>query len=470
MSEGARGPDGKPIGDPDRARSGDPGAEDGAERRDRAGGGVATATGESDGAPEGGGAGVGAPGSVGRAGSGRERGGEPGTDAGRSGGLPTWLKGVLPLVGVAVLLALFLRSDPTAMLSEAFPPVEELTVERVTLPEPGRMVVHVVNGGPEAVTVAQVLVDDAAWAHSLDGERTIGRLERRSIEIPYPWVAEESHEVTLLTETGVTFSAEIEVAVQTPSPDARYLGIFALLGIYVGVIPVVLGLFWLPFLREIGPRWIDFFLSFTVGLLVFLGFDALVEAVEVSEAVPGAFQGTGLVVLGFLGAVLGLSAVGGLRRDRAGRLSPLHLAFLVALGIGLHNFGEGLVIGTAYATGEIALGAFLVIGFLLHNTTEGLAIVSPLARSRPGILRLAGLGALAGVPTILGAWTGGFTYSPTWTALFFAVGAGAVAQVVLELWRHFTARHEQPLSRPSIALGVLAGMLVMYVTGVYVTA
>jgi zinc transporter ZupT len=330
------------------------------------------------------------------------------------------------------------------------------------------MEVTVVNGGPEPVTVAQVMVDDANWVHSLNGSRTLKRLESRIITIPYPWVEGEPHAVALVTSTGLTFTGEVPVAALSPRIGARYLTTFALLGLYAGVIPVFIGLLWLPFVRSVGRRWTDFFLCVTIGLLIFLGVSALLEAFEVAALVPGAFQGKSLILLGALGTLLVLAAIGRGRSGARGERSPLYVAGLIALGIGLHNFGEGLAIGTSYASGEIALGTFLVIGFLLHNTTEGLGIVTPLAEDRPSLLSLILLGALAGIPTILGAWLGGFTYSPTWTTLFLAVGAGAIAQVVYELWRMFSRRSSSAMFAPLNTAGLLVGLLIMYATGLLV--
>jgi zinc transporter ZupT len=146
------------------------------------------------------------------------------------------------------------------------------------------------------------------------------------------------------------------------------------------------------------------------------------------------------------------------------------VAWLIALGIGLHNLGEGLAIGAAYSLGEASLGAFLVIGFMLHNSTEGLGIVAPIAQDRPSVKTLAALGLLAGGPTILGAWIGGMAYSPLWATLFLAIGAGAIAQVVIALYRVVARESEGLVWTPLTAGGMLAGMLVMYATGLLVAA
>lgn len=383
--------------------------------------------------------------------------------------LPTWLKGVAPLLLIAIVIGTFLKFGPVGVFRQAFPPIEVLTVERITLPQPGQIRVRVVNGGPDDVTIAQVLVDDAVWLHTLDGSRTVRRLDAREITIPYPWIEGEPHVIKLVSNTGLTFEGDVAVATQTPAVDARYLTTFALLGIYVGLIPVFIGLLWLPFLRSIDRRWVDFFLSLTIGLLVFLFVDTLAEALEISQRVAGAFQGLSLLLIGLVGTPLALSALGHWRQAHRTAGSSLYIAFLIAAAVGLHNLGEGLVIGAAYSTGEIALGTFLVLGFLLHNTTEGLAIVAPVAAERPTLRQLALLGLLAGAPTILGAWIGGFSYSPVQTTLFFAIGAGAIAQVVWELWKLFARRTEGGLAVPLNAAGVLAGLAVMYLTGLLVT-
>ncbi len=384
-----------------------------------------------------------------------------------------WLAGLLPLVLLAGIMALFLQVGPLGVFRAAFPPVEDLTIQRIRLPEPGRMEVLVVNGGPEPVTVAQLIIDEAYWPFQIEPGPTIPRLRSATLRVAYPWVEGEPHEVTLLTSTGLTFSSAIEVATQSPEPSGRYLATFTLLGIYVGVIPVLLGILWFPFLRRIERRWIHFFLSLTVGLLVFLGIDALHEAVELHEQVPEAFQGMGLVILGVLGAVFGLVALGRWLRGRpsAEGVSPkLWVAYMIALGIGLHNLGEGLAIGSAYSVGAISLGAFLVIGFAIHNTTEGLGIVAPIAQEGPALWHLLALGAVAGLPTIAGAWIGGFTYQPGLAVFFLALGAGAIFQVVWEIGKLIRRESEAGWTAPLNALGLVAGLVIMYSTALLVVA
>ena len=378
-----------------------------------------------------------------------------------------WLKGVFPLLLLGGLLGLFLAFGPVGVFRASFPPLEELTLERVEFPAPGLMRVRLVNGGPEPVTVSQVTVDDAYWSFTMDRDPTISRLASAALEVPYPWVSGEPVKISVVTSTGVTFTREVAVATESPRADRRFLTTFALLGLYVGVVPVFLGLLWLPFLREVPRHWTDFFLSLTIGLLVFLGVDALTEAVEMSSDVASAFQGIGLVTMGVVGAPLVIQGIGRLRKKGAGT-EARRAAGLIALGIGLHNLGEGLAIGSAYAIGEIALGSTLVIGFLLHNTTEGIGIVAPLAREPVRAGTLLALGALAGLPTIAGALIGGLSYSPVATVLFLAIGAGAVIQVVWVLVRLLSQRQGSGLTGPLNAAGLVAGLALMYATGLWV--
>jgi zinc transporter ZupT len=380
-----------------------------------------------------------------------------------------WFWGLLPVVLLAAL-SLGVASGPLIeFLRRGVPPAEQLTFERVSL-APNLLRVDVVNGGPEPVTVAQVMVDRAFWEFKIRPDPTLGRLDRASIEIPYPWVRGEPHEITVLSSTGLTFSHDIAIAAETPQPGWRFIGVFTAIGLAVGVIPVALGLLWLPFLRDLARRWMHFALALTAGLLLFLGAEALHEGFEAAEAVAGAFQGTLLVVVAAVGTLLLLQLASARKASAAGEPGRRAVAYLIALGIGLHNLGEGLAIGAAYALGQAALGALLIVGFMLHNTTEGVGIVAPIARDAPRLKTLAALGALAGGPTVLGAWIGGFAYSPLYAALFLSVGAGAIAQVILALYRVMARELEGSVWTPYTTGGVVTGMLVMYGTGLLVAA
>ena len=381
---------------------------------------------------------------------------------------PRWLLALTPLALLAALIAVFLFFDPLAFFTGNFPPLEQLTFQRVTFPAAGRIEVEVVNGGPDPVTIAQVLVDEAYWQHDIAPDNTLDRLESATLTLPYPWVSGEPLAITLISATGVTFTEEVEVAVRSPDTGGPTLLAYALLGIYVGVIPVVLGMLWFPFMRRVERKWMDAILALTVGLLLFLFADTLLEALELAEEVPGVLQGIPLIFFGILLTLGVLLTVGGRGQER----SPLGIATLIALGIGLHNLGEGLAIGAAFATGAAALGSFLVIGFTLHNITEGVGIAAPLLRGeRPSLTTFLLLALLAGAPAILGTWIGGLAFSPFLATLFLSIGAGAILQVIWEvgrlLWRAAERRDEPVLSW--LNLGALtAGIAVMYLTAFFV--
>jgi len=385
--------------------------------------------------------------------------------------VPGLVLALLPLVLLGLLVAVFVTSDPTAVLKASFPPIEELAFQRVTL-EPGLITLKVSNDGPDPLTIAQVMVDDAYWNFTIEPEATIDRLGSATVKIPYAWVQDETHVVKFITSTGVTFEHEIEVAVESPRPTAALFGLFALLGIYVGVLPVALGMMWLPALRRTRRRFIEVLLFLTIGLLVFLGFDALEEALEIVEGFPRVYQGMGLLVIGGIGSFALLTALNNELAARHGEAadSSATLSYMIASGIGLHNLAEGLAIGAAYALGEITLGSMLVLGFMLHNITEGLAVVAPLAKSGAALRRLVALGAIAGGPTIIGAWIGGFTYSPLWSLLFLAIGAGAIFQVAWQILAQMARQHEPRSGLFDFANlgGLMAGFLIMYTTGLLV--
>jgi zinc transporter ZupT len=391
-------------------------------------------------------------------------------------GLPPWALGVIPLLLIVVAIGGFALLGGPGLGERSGPPVEEVAVEQTVL-RPGKIELTLRNDGPDAVEVAQVAVNDAYAPFAVEGSREIGRLGSTTLNVAYPWVEGEAIEIFVLTSAGGTIEASVPVAAETPEDDIGFYGLMALLGIYVGVIPVSLGMLWLPFLRRLGRDWMGALIAFTVGLLAFLAIDAALEGLELGGEAPAAFGGSGLVFVGALVAYLVLAGVDAYLAQRseaakkagAAGAGAGYLALLVAIGIGLHNLGEGLAIGTAYASGALALGAFLVVGFAIHNTTEGLAIVAPLRESeRPGLGRLLGLGLIAGAPAILGAWIGAAAFDPSLAALLFGVGVGAIVRVIVQLapaMRDGSGR----LLNPATVTGILVGIAVMYLTGLLVS-
>ena len=388
--------------------------------------------------------------------------------------LPGWLTALLPVLLLGAAIGLFVALDAPG-LDRVGVPQEELAVER-TVMRPGEIELHLRNDGADPVRVEQAIVNDAFTAFTQTDDE-IGRLGSAQVRVQYPWIEGQAYELTLLTATGATVAHTIDAAAESPDADVGFYGLMALIGLYVGVIPVAIGMLWLPWVRTMDARWMRFILAFTVGLLTFLGIDALLEGTELAGEGAQALGGAGLVWLGAVGAYLVLAGVDawlGERRARAGAEGGEaavgeRAAFLVALGIGLHNLGEGLAIGSAYAVGSLALGAALVVGFALHNTTEGLAIVAPVARSgRVRARTLVLLGLLAGAPAILGAWIGASAFNPSLAALMFGIGAGAIAQVIVQIARQMRGAEGRGLT-PGVAGGLVLGLLVMYATGLLVS-
>jgi ZIP family zinc transporter len=384
-----------------------------------------------------------------------------------------WLLGLIPLALMGAIVLAFAVLGAPGLGERRGPPVEDLVVDKIGL-HPGVIEVTVRNDGPDAVAVKQVIVNDG-FANFTSKYEAVSRLAADTLKVEYPWIEGEAYEISLLTSTGGTIAAEIPIAVESPEAGASFYGLMALLGTYVGVVPVLLGMLWLPLLRRSKPSVIRVLMAFTIGLLLFLIVDALLEGTDVAGQGSQAFGGSLLVYLGAIVGYLTLSAVDVYMRSRgetaAGgqTASGLYLALLVAIGIGLHNLGEGLAIGAAYAAGALALGALLVIGFAVHNTTEGLAVVAPVAKNRPSLPKLVGLGLIAGGPAILGAWIGASAFNGSVVAFLLGVGAGAIAQVIVQLApfiRDETGRHLYPKS----AAGLVAGIGVLYLTSLLVTA
>ena len=370
------------------------------------------------------------------------------------------------LLALAVGIVVSAGSSLVDLVGSNPPPADQFDIRRVEF-EPGEIRILVRNPQSDDLTIANVNVDDAIVPYSVDGPTTLGRLRSSTILVPFEWVDGDPITVGVTSSTGIQTVKEIPAAVETPQPSVQGFFGYALIGVLVGVLPIALGLLWLPALRQASPVWLATFMSFTAGLLTFLGVEALTESFELQAALPASLGGAGLVLLGVALSFLGMTALAG-RLAGGSAATGMTLALLIAVGIGLHNLGEGLAIGASFALGELQLGAFLIIGFMIHNVTEGLGIATPVAKTRVTVLALAGLAFLAGAPAVLGAWIGGYTTSDVLGALFFAIAAGAALQVVVEVGRYVARTAPGGLRSGHAIAGFIVGIATMYVTGVLV--
>ena len=367
-----------------------------------------------------------------------------------------------PLALMLVAFVWIAALDPLRSFNNGAPPVEALTVERTILDASGLQLL-VRAGGSKPMVIAQVQVDDAYWIFSQRPAGPIARGDTAWISIAYPWVLGEAHLVNMVTNTGTTFEHEIAIALPTPQATANQLVLQAFVGAIVGLLPVALGLMFFPAMRGVGPAGMNFLLALTVGLLAFLLIDMTNEALELAADSAALFQGSAMVWLSALASFLLLMAIGRWNGAPVG----VALAFYIALGIGLHNLGEGLAIGASFAAGSAGLGTFLVLGFALHNVTEGIGIAAPMLKARPPLWIFPALTLLAGGPAILGMWMGSLAYAPQWSALALGVGAGAILQVIVEVSADVVRQNPDRQAvqfSPAVIAGFLGGIAFMYAT------
>lgn len=415
--------------------------------------------------------------------------------------------GIVPFIVIGAMLILLL-SSPGILFQSAIEPLPQISIEKVEFSDQ-YIIAFVRNTGPSEITIAQADVNDRIHPAAIEPEQTLSRFSDAKVIIPFIWNSGEPYSIGITTDDGTRFEKTIDSAAQVPRPTIEQASSFALIGTYVGVIPVMMGLVWYPFIRRLSISKYNFFLSLTAGLLVFLGIDALLESNEIAmDNLAPAFNSQILIIIISIVSFLALQYVSQKLVQRASKsksdigynseitssstpdlelkdvgsssgsslqqqllIRPLAISMMISIGIGLHNFGEGLAIGAAVLLGEIALSSFLILGFTLHNTTEGLAIVAPMAKARRiPIRKLIIMGLIAGVPTILGTWIGGFLYSPVATVIFLSIGAGAIFQVVYSIgsWMHHTNGSKGLLGNLSIITGFALGMLFMYLTGLLI--
>jgi ZIP family zinc transporter len=432
---------------------------------------------------------------------------------------------LIPIVVLAGMIV-FLFGPGQSFLLNSGNSLPEITIERIEFQD-GKIVALLRNTGPMIVTVAQADINDRIQPAAIEPNKSLPRLAVAKVIIPFSWNRGEPYEVGITTSDGVRIKKSVEAAALAPTANAEQVSFFTIIGTYVGIIPVLIGLLWFPFIKRLSRSKYIFFLSLTAGLLVFLGIDAIVEGNKIAaENVAGVFNGQMLIAMVTIVSFLALLYVSEKLVERANTKEKkkdgkekeksetslvqqkqpssvssmssysastkqqqfskaFTIALMISIGIGLHNLGEGLAIGAAVLLGKVALSTFLIVGFTLHNTTEGLAIVAPMARSANKVIirKLIGMGLIAGAPAIAGAWIGGFLYSPIAAIIFLSIGAGAIFQVVFSIisWIadninirggnvQVEERRKKNWLNTSLIAGFIVGMLIMYVTSLMVSS
>ena len=378
------------------------------------------------------------------------------------------ISAIAPIVLLAILIAFLLGPASTFLQFGIVLP--DISIEKVEFTE-NEIRATVRNTGPIDVNVAVADVNDRIQPAAIEPDSHLKRFETGLVRIPYDWNEGQPYTIGITIDDGTRFEKQVDAASASLEPNAELFGFLGIIGLLIGVVPIMIGLLWYPFIKKLGKNAFNFFLSFTIGLLLFLGLDAIEEAFEISnDHLAPIFNGELLIATVVILSFLGLYGIGNLliKRTEFSKLSKgLAISLMVAIGIGLHNLGEGLAVGAAIALGQVALSTFLIIGFAIHNTTEGLAIAAPLARTKSFVGKMIGFGMIAGVPAIFGTWIGGFSFSPFFTIIFLSIGAGAIFQVVLSIFQ-FIKDESDSFSNISIISGIGAGLTLMYLTSIFI--
>ena len=376
---------------------------------------------------------------------------------------------VAPIILLVIMVAFLVGPGSTFLQFGVIVP--EIYLEKIDFVN-SEIQVTVRNTGPIDTNIVVADVNDRIQPAAIEPDNHLTRFETALVRIPYDWNEGQPYTIGLTTDDGTRFEKHVDVAFPALVPDLELIGFLGLIGVLVGIVPIMIGLLWLPFIRRLGENGLRFFLAFTIGLLLFLAVDAIEESLEISqEHLSDVFNGQLLIFTCVILSFLGLYFVGNqlIKRSQFSKFSKtMTISLMIAIGIGFHNFGEGLAVGAAIGLGQVALGTFLIVGFALHNTTEGLAIAAPLSRKKVTISKLIIFGLIAGSPAIFGTWIGGFSFSPFTAIIFLSIGAGAIFQVILSLINYIRNESEIPFLSIYVISGISLGIVVMYITSIFI--
>ena len=378
------------------------------------------------------------------------------------------ISAIAPIILLVIMIAFLL--GPASSFLQFGMVLPEVSIEKIEFIG-NEIQATVRNTGPIDVNVVIADVNDRIQPAAIEPDSSLGRFETALVRIPFDWNEGQPYEIGVTIDDGTRFAKGIDAAFPALEPNLDLFVFLGMIGFLIGVVPIMIGLLWYPFIKKLGKNSFNFFLAFTMGLLIFLGIDAVLEASEISKNhLSSVFNGELLISTVVILSFLSLYGIGKklIKRTEFSNLSKgLAISLMIAIGIGFHNLGEGLAVGAAIALGEVALSTFLIIGFATHNTTEGLAIAAPLTSTKAKIAKMIGLGLIAGIPAIFGTWIGGFFFSPFFTLVFLAIGAGAIFQVVLSIFQYMKEKSDL-FSNPSLFAGISVGLLVMYLTSVLI--
>ena len=165
--------------------------------------------------------------------------------------VPTIVQALIPLIALGLMLSVFAFGNPLAMFRPEAPLEESLHFEQVKVTDDG-FTMDLVNDGAAPVTVSQVSVDDAYWEYTITPSNEIPRYGRATVTIDYHWVKADPSEIVVITSTGLIFNHSIDLNIPAPTPGLNEFLAYGLLGVYVGIIPVLLGMLWFPAMRRMG--------------------------------------------------------------------------------------------------------------------------------------------------------------------------------------------------------------------------